>query len=465
MGRGGRRSGILPRDYVAHGSFAPPAPGAITAFGTTLVTGAADISGVYALSATGLTQVSATASPGIGYPVAASGLSTTSGAATAGAGAAVVAAGLTQVSGASTGPAVGAQLTAAGTTQTVGAATATSAAGLVATGLTQTDGGASAGGNPTYPILATGLTQTDGASNVTALYAATAAGTTQTTGAASQTLTAAVAATGSTQTTGSAAASKDAAVAASGLVQVTGAASFGASQLPPSDALMTLLWHSELGIGLTSGDVQTWTDQLQGVVVSAAGAANRPAYGADGTNFQSRNVVQLNKSGPKYLLVTGASGFPLSGTRPYIVTGFRYRSLASGGSTDSVWAFYENTTARIFARLVDLGGGSLDFKLRYPTSATELDITPSSVGTAVSIHECWGDGTLLHSRVDGVDTTLSSSATLAANLNSVYFGYTGAGLFQTNATLAYVLVFSAKPSDPYIATLRAWSAAYFGTPP
>lgn len=334
-----------------------------------------------------------------------------------------------------------------GITVSDGALTVLVAKSLLAQGNTVSDGTAQldTSGGTTVNIAGSANTVTDGTATLAKL--------------------AALAATAATVSDGTATFSKLDDITGTAATVSNGTGAFGVSQLPPSDALMTLLWHSELGIGLTSGDVQTWTDQLQGVVVSAAGAANRPAYGADGTNFQSRNVVQLNKAGPKYLLVTGASGFPLSGTRPYIVTGFRYRSLASGGSTDSVWAFYENTTARIFARLVDLGGGSLDFKLRYPTSATELDITPSSVGTAVSIHECWGDGTLLHSRVDGVDTTLSSSATLAANLNSVYFGYTGAGLFQTNATLAYVLVFSAKPSDPYIATLRAWSASYFGTPP
>jgi hypothetical protein len=253
--------------------------------------------------------------------------------------------------------------------------------------------------------------------------------------------------------------SVDKAIAANGSTTSDGTGAFGASQLPPSDSLMTLFWHSELGIGLTSGEVQTWTDQLQGLVVSAPGASQRPLYGADGANFNARDVVQCLAAGSHNVInsAVAAGILPTTGQRPYMVTVFRPAQAA--------------TTAHILAQCAVTPTGYSQ-QMRWVNGAAGIDSTIKSVISAGSlvttqtphIAETWADGSLLHCRVDGTDHTNTYTGSYTGDATIVTLGGNN-GFTGFNANIAFFAVFSALPSSGYIASLRAWAAAYWGTPP
>lgn len=104
---------------------------------------------------------------------------------------------------------------------------------------------------------------------------------------------------------------------------------------------MLLEYHSQLGIALVGGAVDTWTDQINGVVVQAPGATQRPVYGADGTHFSGKSVVQTATTATLFLQTTAMSPalFP-SGTRPYIFARLRYT-----GPLNDIRNWYELSSA------------------------------------------------------------------------------------------------------------------------
>lgn len=222
---------------VVEGSENPPAPWggpntlqyltaaavniAITATGTTQVTGAAAVSSAAPIVAAGTTNVTGAAALTAAAPITATGVTQVTGAAAVTASAPLVAAGVTQVTGA-----VGVNPTwpivATSTTQVSGAAAISASAPIVAAGLTQVTGAA----NLTTPgdVAGTGLTQVTGTAALTAAAPLVAAGTTQTTGSAALASSAPVAAAGATNVTGVATVSSSASAASSGTTQVTGSA-------------------------------------------------------------------------------------------------------------------------------------------------------------------------------------------------------------------------------------------------
>lgn len=222
---------------VVEGSENPPAPWggpntlqyltaaavniAITATGTTQVSGAASMSSAAPIVAAGTTNVTGAAALTAAAPITATGVTQVTGAAAVTASAPLVAAGVTQVTGA-----VGVDPTwpivATGTTQVSGAAAISASAPIVAAGLTQVTGAA----NLTTPgdVAGTGLTQVTGTAALTAAAPLVAAGTTQTTGLAALASSAPVAAAGATNVTGVATVSSSASAASSGTTQVIGSA-------------------------------------------------------------------------------------------------------------------------------------------------------------------------------------------------------------------------------------------------
>lgn len=88
-------------------------------------------------------------------------------------------------------------------------------------------------------------------------------------------------------------------------------------------------WDSDMGVSLVSGAVDTWTGQKRGIVLSAPSAGQRPAYGADGSYFKGRNVVQSANSGNK-LVRSLDVGFDIyaAGSDCYVLTVGRLRSIA-----------------------------------------------------------------------------------------------------------------------------------------
>ena len=174
---------------------------------------------------------------------------------------------------------------------------------------------------------------------------------------------------------------------------------------------------SDPGITLSSGAVQSWQDQLNGFVLSALGASQRPSYAADGSNFGGRPVVQTAASSTRILQGTFGSAWLAGGERLAMFTAMRLRTSAhfvflyevSDGTTDrGIW-FYTDTSNSSFN--AGPNGGVL-------TLAGELDVTPH----VTLVHMRATANKRLELQPEGVSTTYASTAALAGQLTQVTLG-------------------------------------------
>lgn len=311
-------------------------------------------------------------------------------------------------------------------------------------------------------LLAQGNTVSDGTAQLD-----TSGGTTVNIGGSANTVTdgtatlaklAALAATAATVSDGAATFSKLDDITGTAATVSNGTGSFGVSQLPPTDPLMSLLWHSELGIGLVSSEVDTWTDQIQSVVVTAPSSTNRPAYAADGANFLSRSVVQCAITGSKSLASASltAGVLPAISTRPYWVGVVRMRS---GGSARTLFSCVNSgNTTRVWAV-----NGNSSFLVQNPSSATS--VSPGVLGTTVHFVEIWLDGTNANVRVDGTLTSVAFTGSMLDNMIKIFVGSLTGNTSVGDASWAALMCFTALPTSGYIASLRSWANGYFGSPP
>jgi hypothetical protein len=86
--------------------------------------------------------------------------------------------------------------------------------------------------------------------------------------------------------------------------------------------------------------------------------------------------------------------------------------------------------------------------------------------TSQHLVEAWMDGVNANARLDGVLVSAPSAASIGSNLTAVSVGMAASGNYHLSSTShAMHMIFSAKPSDAYIARLRAWCAAFWGSAP
>src|SRR5215471_20048665 len=118
------------------------------------------------------------------------------------------------------------------------------------------------------------------------------------------------------------------------------------SQRPPLPASAIEYWHSELGVSLVSGDVDTWTGQLRGTVMTQVNG--RPKYLADGAFFNSRNVIQCSQysNGARGMISAAALGTPLfvTSSRPWFMSVYRVRQLPANDTLVGGVVCYCNAT-------------------------------------------------------------------------------------------------------------------------
>lgn len=222
-----------------------------------------------------------------------------------------------------------------------------------------------------------------------------------------------------------------------------------ATNRPPLDPLMVEYWHSELGVTQSTG-VDSWTGQLRGTVVPWSNA--RPTYGADSTYFKSRSVI---KTGSGTLIGTGLASLAAAGSRPYIFVVCRPSQNAQ--TFDQLTFALGN--AELELRVVDAGG----FNNYAAISSAGSVIGPNgSYNGLPHVFQAWADAGAagLTLRVDNntYPRNITTSGVVAA-CTSVAFG---SNTWVSNTSHAFAAIFSAKPSDTYIAQLRAWVLNYWG---
>lgn len=230
---------------------------------------------------------------------------------------------------------------------------------------------------------------------------------------------------------------------------------------------MVEYWHSELGIELISGVVSVWHGQRKDALVVQGTAGNRPVYGPDASGyFRGRSVVQFAITGAKRMQSSTLAGgvLPTSGQRPYVITIARMRALDGASTGQTLYEFAGASSASILTRHVT----NTFFKSWNPTAAAEvtgnngggqgpLTLTPH-------VLESWTDGANLHLRHDGTDATQATALALPADLTTVRFGRTATATDNIDANVFYTAIHSSKPTEAYIASVKAWANAYVGSP-
>ena len=220
-------------------------------------------------------------------------------------------------------------------------------------------------------------------------------------------------------------------------------------------------WDSTAGVGLVSGAVDTWTGQKLGIVLSAAAAGNRPAYGADSTYFLGKSAVQCAISGSKYLRATGLALLS-AGSRPYIAMIHRLRvvtpatdtrslSLATAGDDSIAKYQVAGTTVRAFVKSA----------AAYPA------IGSATPDTTSHFSEIWMNAaTGLHIREDlGTDyANAAVTGTLDDGATAVWVGCNRSAAQLTDLSVAAIMVCAAEPTTAQKVALREWSRSTWGTP-
>lgn len=228
-------------------------------------------------------------------------------------------------------------------------------------------------------------------------------------------------------------------------------------QTPPLPASAVEYWHSELGVSLVSGEVDAWAGQLRGTIANATGPTARPAYGADGTLFNGRKVVQCAGATAKGLRNAGSANLITIGQRPWLFSVFRYRVV---GGTSSVIDFgianAVNSHSLAFAVNNFLGF--------FQNSATGIPDVQSTVvfGTSPRVVMAWSDGTNANINVSGTLTTAPFVGAMTTNTTDLGIARTAGGAWPTDTTHAFHLLCSSKPTATEISALAAWAQAYWG---
>jgi hypothetical protein len=235
----------------------------------------------------------------------------------------------------------------------------------------------------------------------------------------------------------------------------------GAAFVPYSTILGGLLveeWHASLGIATVSGNVDTWTGQVRGIVLQAPGAAQRPAYVADGANFRGSSVVQCAVTGGKCLqqLTAISPAVFLSGTRPWIGTVSRMRANAAGAAV--IFVALDSPVTQILGGFTTNTGTTLTSQ--FSSSAAIATNNSTSVRLLESSLDSSGVNVL---EENGIQiATNGASILLAAAAQALTLGANSAGAAVNDVSAALILLCSARPSPAQRAAVLASARAEWG---
>lgn len=211
-------------------------------------------------------------------------------------------------------------------------------------------------------------------------------------------------------------------------------------ELIPSTAIA--MWHSEIACSPTA-----WVDQIGGRSLTGVGT---PVVSADGAFFNGRTVAQAAITGSKTWLAT-FSALAVIGSRPWLYAVGRSRTLDATSrhlvATNGVNGLRARTTG--FRSLWNSAGSN--------DSAGAADTNPHILST-------WLDGTNINLRVDASTVSAAFGAAITADMVSIAVGQDTAGGAISDASVAFYLIASSKPSTAEILALDTWAKSYWGVP-
>jgi hypothetical protein len=219
--------------------------------------------------------------------------------------------------------------------------------------------------------------------------------------------------------------------------------------------LLAAMWHSQLGVALVGGEVDTWTDQIGGRVVQAPAGAQRPAYAADGTKFSGKNVVKTVRSSSKCLRSAAFASLYAPGSLPWQYIVGRYSAIA-GGAAQSLAGAGVNATSNNQLQINAAG----TFQVYCDGAAL---LVAGVADTLRHSFQWWPDVTNMNLSLDNAAPATTAILGPVAGAGTSY----GVGTLASSpaqfadASVALILVCSSKPSTAQVAAIEALASSEF----
>lgn len=230
--------------------------------------------------------------------------------------------------------------------------------------------------------------------------------------------------------------------------------------MPPLPAATVEWWHSEKGIGLVGGQVQSWTGQQKGIVLTPNTAGFRPDYGTDGAFFNGRNIVRTVPGGTvRALSAPVVPAASVVGSKPQVYVLARLRTFTA----DARMVTFPNTA------LSTVGITTMWFSSTgffgcwfFPHSNVQ---TPPLTTAAVPhrFSSKFNAAGQIVFRWDANENAAGSGLSLPGDFDSIHVG-SDRNLNAADASFAFVLCCNAEITAPEFAALDAWALSYWGVP-
>lgn len=239
--------------------------------------------------------------------------------------------------------------------------------------------------------------------------------------------------------------------------------------VPPIDPLMIDYWDANIvaptastpGVFLVGGQVDSWKGHVAGIVIPAPAAGQRPLYGTDGS--LRGNVVQSRVASSRGLANTAAGAVVAASTRPYSISAYRLETTPGASVLWGIFGVGILATSDPHYVAYQTFGGAV---FRPSICFTNVPATVAA-DTISHVSEAWADGVNANVRDNATPYTLANISTVgASNLTAIAIGRAASGNTHfCDCNHAWHGLFSAKPSEAYIARLKAWLNYSKGTPP
>lgn len=206
-------------------------------------------------------------------------------------------------------------------------------------------------------------------------------------------------------------------------------------------------------LSLVSGGVDSWTSAMGRAIPKGTA---RPAYAPNGKKFGGKPVVKSNTAANAYLINNAITAISPGATRPWTYCIFSHDVIGAADCT-----YYFGNSASVQHSLDTQNSTQLRAVL-HGTSA----IGPATRDTARHTAQLWLDGTNANLLID--NAVLSTAAQTANNvsLTSMAIGAFGDGVNSrvSTASIAFIMMLSAKPTAAQILALEMWAGSSDGYP-
>lgn len=235
---------------------------------------------------------------------------------------------------------------------------------------------------------------------------------------------------------------------------------------PPIDVTTVEYWDAAVQSSVIQVGglfVDQWIGQLQGWAVLAPAAGQRPDYVLSDPAWNGTPIIQCSQTGAKGLRnPTVGATVAGSASRPYMLSAIQIHTLPAASQLWSVFGIGVNATSDPQYDAFQTFGGSQ----WRPTVCTGNVQATAVADTNKHILECWADGVNGNARDNGVLYQAANVSALGTNCTAIGLGLAAStNTHGGNIKRAFHMLCSSKPSEAYIAGLKAWLAYWKGTPP